>query len=210
MSGVRIGSVYYDDRYFGDDTTRVMSPTQIEDLDLLVFWGGGDISTRFYGEPNVHSQEPNHHRDSVEEEVMKAALGKIPILGICRGAQLACVQLGGRLYQHVDNHGTTHHMVISEPYLRFADASRIITSSLHHQMMRPPADCEMIAVTPGLSTRRLTSVKEEVGPHDDPEVLVHTDKKVLMVQGHPEYTSWNSQLTRFTRNLVKHFFGVTL
>lgn len=209
---MNIGSVYYFDTYFGHTTHKVMSPAQIDGLDLLVFWGGGDINPSFYGERNVHSHQPIHHRDSVEEEVMDAALrAGIPILGVCRGAQLACAKLGGKLYQHVDNHIGTHNMAIAEPYRRFSgDMSSIPTSSLHHQMMIPTTDMEVIAKAPGRSQKRCTQDDTEVGVHDDPEIIVHRDSKVLMVQGHPEYLPHESHLTRFTIKLLRHFFNVSI
>lgn len=209
---MNIGSVYYNDTYFGHNTERVMSPAQVEGKDLLVFWGGGDINPAFYGERNTHSQMPSHHRDSIEEEVMEEALQQgIPILGVCRGAQLACAKLGGRLYQHVDNHVGTHGMAISEPYRRFAgDRANIATSSLHHQMMIPTRDMEIIATARGHSKKRMTQDDIEVGVHNDPEVIVHRDNKVLMVQGHPEYLPHESALTQFTIGLLRHFFNIAI
>jgi carbamoylphosphate synthase small subunit len=55
---------------------------------------------------------------------------KIPVLGICRGAQLLCAAAGGYLIQHVENHGGTH-MVIT------IDGDEVPTNSCHHQMMYP-------------------------------------------------------------------------
>lgn len=215
---MNLGSVYYHNDYFSPDTQSVHGPDDVEGKDLLVFWGGGDINPALYGERNVASGYGSYMRDSVEVEVMLEAFKrKIPIVGICRGAQLGCVMTGGKLYQDVNNHGSTHGMAIADPFHRFGDSPIISTSSVHHQMMIPAKGCEIIAKAPGISSRRVrfsakaSNQKEtEEGQHDDPEVLFNPDKRILMIQGHPEFTPVTSSLTRFTVNLINHFFGLKL
>lgn len=208
---MRVGSVYYHCDYFHHNTVPVFSANDLIGLDLLVFWGGGDINPQIYGEKNIASDMPNYKRDAMEVEVMREAIGRIPILGVCRGAQLACALLGGKLLQDVNNHGHSHPMVVAEPYRDIAGSPIVNTSSLHHQMMVLPEGCEVIASAPGQSTRRrISELDVEHGEHNDPEVAVHRDKKVLMVQGHPEYTPVTSDLTRFTVGLLNNLFGVAL
>ncbi len=72
-------------------------------IDGILFSGGGDISLK-------HFQGSDHHRidgvddarDTTELTLMRSAAhdGK-PILGICRGAQVMNVALGGTLYTHI-------------------------------------------------------------------------------------------------------------
>lgn len=73
----------------------------LEIVDGILFAGGGDIHPKHYREeigPKIRSIEP--YRDEFEIELFKKSLEKgIPILGICRGAQLINVALGGTLYQ---------------------------------------------------------------------------------------------------------------
>ncbi|WP_048147858.1 gamma-glutamyl-gamma-aminobutyrate hydrolase family protein [Palaeococcus ferrophilus] len=73
----------------------------VELVDGLLFSGGGDIHPKYYGEPispRIRSIEP--YRDEFELELFKLAYEReIPVLGICRGAQLINVALGGTLYQ---------------------------------------------------------------------------------------------------------------
>jgi gamma-glutamyl-gamma-aminobutyrate hydrolase PuuD len=208
---MRIGSVYYNDPYFGEDrTVGIIGKDQLNDLDLLVFWGGSDINPQIYGEKNTNSHGIHFSRDSIEVDVMRAALGNIPILGVCRGAQLACALLGGSLYQDVNNHTSTHNMVVNEPYRPYFTRHTVCTSSLHHQMMRPTKDMEIVAHSKGRSTRRISERTHEIGEHTDPEIVLHRDKKVLMVQGHPEYLSYNSDLTQLTIALLDKLLGVKL
>lgn len=70
---------------------------------LLVTGAGFDIDPALYGEANVHSSvKINSKRTSFEWVMIQGALKrKMPILGICGGAQLINVVLGGTLIQHI-------------------------------------------------------------------------------------------------------------
>jgi putative glutamine amidotransferase len=72
-------------------------------LDGLVLQGGADISPQFYGEEPLHPDWAGDRiRDAYEMELLHEFIeaGK-PVLGICRGAQLINVALGGSLYQDI-------------------------------------------------------------------------------------------------------------
>lgn len=72
------------------------------ELDGLVITGGHDIDPVLYAaEPEVH---PNYdaQRDKFESDAIDYALANtLPLLGICRGAQLLNVRLGGSLHQEL-------------------------------------------------------------------------------------------------------------
>jgi putative glutamine amidotransferase len=75
-------------------------------LDGLVLQGGADISPLAYGEqPQKPEWAGDPVRDRFEIALVQAftAAGK-PVLGICRGAQLSNVALGGSLHQDIPNH----------------------------------------------------------------------------------------------------------
>lgn len=76
----------------------------IDMLDGILFTGGADIHPRYFNEEppkEVNQLEP--YRDKCELELFKRAYNrKMPILGICRGAQLINVALGGSLYQDIN------------------------------------------------------------------------------------------------------------
>lgn len=71
-------------------------------LDGIIIGGGDDIDPTLYD-----SEEPSHtridyERDQLEVEfIEKALVRRIPILGICRGAQLLNVVLGGTLHPDI-------------------------------------------------------------------------------------------------------------
>jgi len=75
----------------------------LQGLDGLIITGGADINPARYGqERGPHTQDSEDLRDALEDTLLGAAraLG-MPILGICRGAQMLNVHLGGTLHQHL-------------------------------------------------------------------------------------------------------------
>ena len=76
-----------------------------ERLDGVLLPGGGDVDPAFFNESR-HPQlgEVNVERDRAELALARHALenGK-PLLGVCRGAQVMNVALGGTLYQDLSS-----------------------------------------------------------------------------------------------------------
>lgn len=75
----------------------------IDRLDGLILTGGKDLDPRSYGhQPHPATEAPARDRDDWEFSLLRAALRRrLPVLGICRGAQLINVALGGTLHQHL-------------------------------------------------------------------------------------------------------------
>lgn len=75
----------------------------IEAVDALILTGGADVTPAAYGaEPHPETQGARPDRDSWEAALLAAALAvDLPILAICRGAQVLNVAFGGTLHQHV-------------------------------------------------------------------------------------------------------------
>jgi putative glutamine amidotransferase len=72
-------------------------------VDGILFTGGGDVSLDYFkGADHPRIGEVDNSRDVTEMSLMRTAIndGK-PILGICRGAQVMNVALGGTLYTHI-------------------------------------------------------------------------------------------------------------
>jgi len=75
----------------------------LDALDGLVITGGKDIDPARYGQ-DAHplTDEPRPDRDAWEDALLRGALERdLPFLGICRGAQVLNVSLGGTLHQHL-------------------------------------------------------------------------------------------------------------
>lgn len=160
----------------------------LDRLDGLLLSGGDDIDPTAYGqEPHPALGAPSRRRDAHERTLFDAALGAdLPVLGVCRGAQLVNVHLGGTLHQHVPAH-TDASLPIDQAFHRVAFTAdsvgrsvygaEIDVNSLHHQGIDRLAD--------GLVASGVT-----VGGPDDGlvEAVELPGKPVLAVQWHPEMT----------------------
>lgn len=76
---------------------------KFERLDGLILSGGSDIDPTIYGaNEDAHNTPLDKKRDAFELEMIdKAYKKKIPILGICRGAQLINIYFNGTLYPKI-------------------------------------------------------------------------------------------------------------
>ncbi len=88
-------------------TRRTGSGVTVDDyareLDALVLMGGSDVCPETYGEVALNpAWNGDRIRDVYEIALLRAflALGK-PVLGLCRGAQVINVAMGGTLYQDI-------------------------------------------------------------------------------------------------------------
>jgi putative glutamine amidotransferase len=80
------------------------SPKKVlREIDGLLLTGGGDVDPVFYGEtrhPATEDAEPG--RDEFEIDLARRALDEdVPLLAICRGAQVLNVAAGGTLVQDI-------------------------------------------------------------------------------------------------------------
>lgn len=75
----------------------------LDGLEGLVITGGKDIDPAAYGhDPHPDTDEPARDRDAWEFALLRAALRRrMPVFGICRGAQVLNVAMGGTLHQHL-------------------------------------------------------------------------------------------------------------
>jgi putative glutamine amidotransferase len=82
-----------------------ISPAELLDgIDGLILQGGADMSPRHYGEEPLRPEwEGDHLRDVYEIDLIRLCLAaNKPVLGVCRGAQVLNVALGGTLYQDIE------------------------------------------------------------------------------------------------------------
>lgn len=84
-----------------DDTDAAAE--SVAALDGLILTGGPDLDPARYGErPHPETGAPRTRRDAWEFALLAAALNRdVPVLGVCRGAQLLNVAHGGTLIQHL-------------------------------------------------------------------------------------------------------------
>lgn len=124
-------------------------------LDGILFTGGDDIDPRRYGsQPHPKVSGVDARRDQVEDHLVHYAIQtNMPFLGICRGAQVINVALGGSLYEDLpdqfphalqhDNHDLPRnnlaHSVNVERESRLEQilgGGETRVNSLHHQGLR--------------------------------------------------------------------------
>lgn len=84
-----------------DDPDR--APAALDRCDGLYLTGGYDVDPARYGaEPHAQTDAPRADRDAWELALLAAAVERrMPVLGVCRGAQLLNVARGGSLHQHL-------------------------------------------------------------------------------------------------------------
>ncbi|MET7637419.1 gamma-glutamyl-gamma-aminobutyrate hydrolase family protein [Streptomyces sp. NPDC005438] len=120
-----------------DDAARV-----VDRLDAVVVAGGPDVDPRRYeAERDPRTGPPAPQRDAWELALMEAALASgTPLLGICRGAQVLNVALGGTLRQHLEGHRKDvgvfgEHLVVPVPGTRYASLAPepCPVPTYHHQ-----------------------------------------------------------------------------
>ena len=165
----------------------VDTPLSILDrLDGLLLSGGDDIDPAAYGQaPHPELGDASEQRDTYERELFDRALEiDLPTLGICRGAQLMNVHLGGSLHQHVPSHtgwdgavdAILHRVAFTtDSVLRGVYGAEIAVNSLHHQGIDDLGE-------------GVTAVGYTVGGPDDGlvEAIEIDDKRAIAVQWHPE------------------------
>lgn len=94
---------------------EAIADRMLDGLEGLIITGGRDVDPAAFGSPrHPATDEPvtdSRTRDVFEFMLIRGALRRrMPVLGICRGAQVLNVALGGTLHQHLpDVVGHTRH-----------------------------------------------------------------------------------------------------
>jgi putative glutamine amidotransferase len=159
------------------DTERLAAT--LARFDGLLMLGGGDVDPRRYGARAVSEKVRgvDGRQDAFEAAALAAAFAlDLPVLAICRGAQLLNVTCGGTLHQHIDGHQLLDHAVTVEPGSRLAGIglARPIGHSVHHQSIDRVGD--------GL-------VVTAVADDGTVEGVEAANRWVVGVQWHPEDTA---------------------
>lgn len=159
----------------------------VNGMDGLLLTGGGDIEPGRYGatpEPEIENVDPE--RDASELAIVGAAVSRhLPVLGICRGAQLLNVALGGTLHQHLAGEG------------RLAHQERLRRDDLVHDIT--PEAGSLLASLAGLDPFKVNSIHHQAvdvlsgqlratATAEDGvvEAIESDDGSLLAVQWHPE------------------------
>jgi len=192
-------------RVVGGSPVR-LSPGDLPELagfDALVVGGGDDIAVALYDPSDVATRVADPERDAFEVAVLREALQRdLPVLGICRGAQLLNVVLGGTLHRdlrplrrRVRNRATllpTRYASVA-PGSRLASvvegASALRINALHNQAVRD------LGTGLRASARDLDGFIQCV---EDPGRAFR-----MGVQWHPEYLGYLRRHRRLFAQLVR-------
>ena len=202
---MRLGTTLSYDKYdfdFYKEVEFVNTPKQLDNIDCLVLWGGVDIATEIYGEtPNKFVMtKTKSPRDIHELGMIHAALKRnIPLLGICRGAQLLCCVAGGKLLQHIENHGHSHKVKLMD------EGEAIINcNSSHHQMMLPPYNAKILAIGTE-ATMGINQWNGVVNVQAPNEVVYFPNINALGVQPHPEWDDSPEPFNQYVTRKIKEY-----
>jgi putative glutamine amidotransferase len=169
---------------------REIASRILDGLDGLIITGGRDVGPESYGQqPHPATDESvaeNRLRDALECALVEGAIERgLPLLGICRGAQVINVALGGTLHQHLpDVIGHDHHQkgnaVFSTSSVRTVPGTRLASVIGESS----DAQCYHHQAIDKLGAGLIVSAQDDDGVIEGVEIP--GDNFVLAVQWHPE------------------------
>lgn len=204
------GGISYEKMFVGNgwDIEHITQYKQVNRLtDLILFTGGSDLSPSLYGQrPHPKTYVSDRNRTAHEHQIfLKAKRKNMPMVGICRGAQLLCVENKGTLIQHVTNHslGGTHKIITG-------NGEEFDVTSTHHQMMQPDSSARIVGWSTGLSKEYGGSSGETVDLEIagvEPEVVLWDSFDMAGFQYHPEHMRIDSEAVKFFFEIVEDYVG---
>lgn len=173
---------------------------EVRHVDGIIVGGGDDISPELYDGELVASAVLDPARDDLERCLVEEAMaqGK-PVLGICRGAQMLNVALGGNLHQDAYNHygARKHSTILPKKDVRIEPGTRLgalaglepmRVNALHSQAVDRLGDRLRVAARDG------SGMVQAVERIEEPFALG--------VQWHPEYLTYARRQRALFRALV--------
>lgn len=193
------------------------SSSTFKEPGVLLLWGGSDVHPSLYGRSNImsHVKSTISVRDHIEVSLLERAIKEnIPVIGVCRGAQLVCAAAGGILIQDVDGHGESHPVMTKDGELYMA-------TSTHHQMMYPwGVEHKLIAWSAESMSSKYIGItqKEQLNIPKiplstevyEPEIVWFPEIKALAIQGHPEYEKSTTGFNQYIKKLIYEYISPLL
>ena len=163
--------------YYLVPNKKKLSQKKIEEINLLIIPGGNDVS---------NSLNTSKIRNIIETNLIKICFKKkIPILGICRGAQLLNKSFGGKI-KKVKKHMRTRHNIffINKEIVK---KELLSVNSFHND---------------GIKKNDLSKVFKMLASDKDEnvEMFISKDKKIIGTMWHPE----REKNTQLLDNLIKY------
>lgn len=176
------------------------APEDIDRLDGLLIGGGDDISARLYHGDFTLDVRIDEERDRFELVALERAIPRgIPVLGVCRGAQMINVFFGGSLHHDLDEKLWRANRYTVMPRLRIEiqpgtklaeliGHPRVFVNAIHHQAVDELAS-NLIAAA--LDEENIIQAVED-----------RERQFVLGVQWHPELLIYHSHQRMLFRALT--------
>lgn len=189
----------------------IPDPEDITEKDsALIVWGGADINPALYGHAaSKRTYFGGGTRDEREWAMMKKAVSMgVPIIGVCRGAQMACALAGGHLIQDVSGHSGYHN--VTTP-----DGRELSVNSIHHQMMvaTDKVDHELLAWSTQARSKEYIYQDDKLFEIPtgwvEPEFYYFPKIKAFAVQWHPEMMDDNEPATKYVMEKIHERIGVS-
>ena len=156
----------------------MLSQKKIEEINLLIIPGGNDVS---------NSLNTSKIRNIIETNLIKICFKKkIPILGICRGAQLLNKSFGGKI-KKVKKHMRTRHNIF---FIKnnFIKKNYLDVNSFHNDGIKKNDLAKKFNM--------LANDKDE-----NIEMFISKDKKIIGTMWHPE----REKSTKLLDKLITYF-----
>jgi putative glutamine amidotransferase len=191
-------------RLFGEHPIRLVAPggeAALDGLDGLIIGGGDDISVELYdGELTIDVQF-DAARDQLELKALDyAAKRDLPVLGVCRGAQMLNVFYGGTLHQDV-------YKVYAGLPRRWTPLPARHVTIAHHSLLHRVLGVDHLHVN-SLHTQSVDKLGAglEVTARDRHDVVQAVEDPSAFfrvgVQWHPEFMIYRSSQRRLFRAFV--------
>lgn len=159
----------------------LLSTGKLQNFDLLVLPGGGDITPAFFGQKNKGSRDIDTELDILQIQALDLFVRQQkPVLGICKGMQLINIFFGGSIKQHLPTasvheylNGDQYHLTQALPgsALQKLYGDRFVVNSAHHQGIDLPG--KLLKVTQTCDDGVIEGIE-------------HLSLPILGVQWHPE------------------------
>lgn len=165
-----------------------ISEKMVSGVDLIIFTGGGSVSSGFFSPNEKRKEQPN--RDIVERELLEYAMNlDIPLIGICRGMQYINCLFGGGISSLNNGHavGTEHDLFTKE-------GMHYVVNSYHND---------------GIYCAQLSKKLEPIA-YDESMTIVeafkHRTNRIIGIQWHPERKMKDEASLTYSISLMRGIF----